>query len=549
MTQREKRLWSIGTRYEGAIHGHNSLVGHSLKPFMITFTILLISSVAVADPPEPGADGVIKAINENASSALEAFQQDDAEAFAASLQLLKANLQNATTAAAAIVGERESNPDYVPVPLNPLPVQLTESYYKQTVPAQEKKLLEITDQLVAAEQALKKSQYKASLTILLVAIQTFKDSVETVSTNPLTVVMGAKETLENAKKNATYISDKVQVTNDIKKAIADIRKEKAKVEEELETSKKRWEKAKELKPVIEEISIRFDIVQTYIDSGEDLPIVESQSDSFWAPPYVARLSAIEQALGLGTMAWADGTQLGDSTFDDASADFLSLSNPGEDDEEQWLLFLAAWEDFLSVLLAARAGDIATAMALGEEWRHASEADVLAYLEEAFLAHGAPLVLKHDGGKIFHGANVRALLERFGVESLTGPRHYPQYNGRRERAFRDLRSFDRALRRHAPYRPLEERLRIALEDLNHERPRPCLNGRTAAEVLHEKKPLVDRKRFQEEVQSTYKKFKEEARLPSQQTSARRRAVEAVLLRIGYLEITGEMPTDFHPGNAT
>ena len=34
----------------------------------------------------------------------------------------------------------------------------------------------------------------------------------------------------------------------------------------------------------------------------------------------------------------------------------------------------------------------------------------------------------------------------GVTELTGPRHYPQYNGKKERSMRDIKSYERAMRR-------------------------------------------------------------------------------------------------------
>jgi len=72
-------------------------------------------------------------------------------------------------------------------------------------------------------------------------------------------------------------------------------------------------------------------------------------------------------------------------------------------------------------------------------------DVCDYLEQAFEQHGAPLVLKHDGGAIFHTEGVRNLLRRWGVIELTGPRYYPQYNGKKERSIRDIKSYERAMR--------------------------------------------------------------------------------------------------------
>jgi transposase InsO family protein len=130
---------------------------------------------------------------------------------------------------------------------------------------------------------------------------------------------------------------------------------------------------------------------------------------------------------------------------------------------------------------------------------ANEDAVVAYLERAFAAHGAPLVLKHDGGSIFHGERVRALLEMHQVTDLTGPRQYPQYNGKQERSMRDIKSYERAMRRHGVRGTLGERLEAAIEDLNEERPRPVLGGHTAREAYEEdRRALPDRAAFIEEV---------------------------------------------------
>jgi len=165
-------------------------------------------------------------------------------------------------------------------------------------------------------------------------------------------------------------------------------------------------------------------------------------------------------------------------------------------------------------------------------------DVASYLEEAFLCHGVPLVLKHDGGKIFHAKPVRDLLDRYQVTELTGPPHYPQYNGKKERSFRDLRSFVRAMAKATPATSLAERIDAAIHDLNNDRPRPVLSGRTAAEVYRrDQVTLPDRAQFKQEVDTTTALFMAEAASREQKERAGRRAVEAVLSRYGYLEISG------------
>jgi hypothetical protein len=52
----------------------------------------------------------------------------------------------------------------------------------------------------------------------------------------------------------------------------------------------------------------------------------------------------------------------------------------------------------------------------------------AALEGLFEAHGAPLVVKNDGGSELNGSEVGAVLRRYGVAHLCSPPYYPRYNG-------------------------------------------------------------------------------------------------------------------------
>jgi uncharacterized small protein (DUF1192 family) len=175
---------------------------------------------------------------------------------------------------------------------------------------------------------------------------------------------------------------------------------------------------------------------------------------------------------------------------------------------------------------------------------ATARDVAAYLEEAFLRHGPPLVLKHDGGSIFHDDRVRKLLDQYQVVELTGPRHYPQYNGKKERSFRDVRAYARAMHKQYPWMPLAQRIQAAIKDLNDDRPRPVLSGCTAAEVyLRDRIALPDRAQIKKEVEQTKATLMAQAASRDEQESAGRRAVEAVLSRYGYLEFRGTMSTNF------
>ncbi len=333
--------------------------------------LLLIVTLFPARPlAADGPDGVIQAINGDIANAHAAFQADDPAAFEASLGLIKANLTNASFIASSIVQERESNPAYVPVALAPIPAELTTAFYEETVPAQEEKLKEVAALLVQTEQALKKQQYKGALTVLLVALQTFKDSADMVSKNPIAFVMGSKEALENSTKNATYISNHVKAQADIKTMVALIKQEKATLEAMVTESKVRWEKVNQLWPVLEDIWVQHQTVTKAIATGTILPLPSPPQPQFFAAPHLAQLQGIEDALASAGLPWADAESMGDKILEDATADFDAIPAPTPGDQEQWALFQGGWQSFLDALKAGRAADMATAAALGEAWREA-----------------------------------------------------------------------------------------------------------------------------------------------------------------------------------
>jgi len=171
---------------------------------------------------------------------------------------------------------------------------------------------------------------------------------------------------------------------------------------------------------------------------------------------------------------------------------------------------------------------------------ADEDAVYDYLKVAFATHGAPLVLKHDGGSIFHGERIQRLLAEHQVTDLTGPAGYPPYNGKQERSMRDIKSYERAMRRHGAGGSLRERLDAAIDDLNDQRPRPVLEGRTAREVYeHDQITLPDRNEFIGQVRRIEKVLLDAARSRSERQRARRRAVEQVLLCYGLIEEWGDV----------
>lgn len=181
---------------------------------------------------------------------------------------------------------------------------------------------------------------------------------------------------------------------------------------------------------------------------------------------------------------------------------------------------------------------------------ASAEDVCEYLREAFDKYGAPLVLKHDGGSIFHNEMVNGLLEEYGVVSLKSPPRYPPFNGKMERSVRDVKSFERAMGRIDKYSTLEYRIDAAIHDLNEERPRPVLGGKTALEAFKSgRKRLPDRLSFRKEVQLEEEKQATESCTRKQMDDARRRAIELVLLRQGLMKETTDVSTYFNERTGT
>jgi len=171
---------------------------------------------------------------------------------------------------------------------------------------------------------------------------------------------------------------------------------------------------------------------------------------------------------------------------------------------------------------------------------AKEKDVVAYLEQSFREHGAPLVLKHDGAKIFHGQRMRTLLSEWKVIDLTGPGYWPRYNGKKERSMRDIKSMERAMRKQGVGGSLRSRLEATMHDLNEDRPRPMLGGLTAREVYDKDRvEVLDRDALAEEVRQETKRQRAQAHDRYERQAARRRAVEMVLSKHGFLREMGEL----------
>jgi transposase InsO family protein len=181
---------------------------------------------------------------------------------------------------------------------------------------------------------------------------------------------------------------------------------------------------------------------------------------------------------------------------------------------------------------------------------ADEEAVYQNLEASFAKYGAPLVLKHDGGSIFHGDRIQALLRKHQVTELTGPRYYPQYNGKKERSIRDIKSYERAMRRHGGSSTLRARIAAAVHDLNEDRPRPVLGGRTAREAYEKDRiQLPDRRMFMAKIDRTELELLETATSRAERDSARRRAVEYVLLDYGLMKTMVDVSQNLQAAEVT
>lgn len=174
---------------------------------------------------------------------------------------------------------------------------------------------------------------------------------------------------------------------------------------------------------------------------------------------------------------------------------------------------------------------------------ANAVEVDAYLRDAFERYGAPLVLKHDGGSIFHDPAVTRLLEEYQVMELTSPRAYPPFNGKKERSMRDIKSYERAIRKNSSGSILSERIEAAMQDLNEERPRPVLAGKTAREVFEQKRiSLPNRRRFRMEVDALQAELIAKAGSRKEAESARRKAVITILSRYNLINWKGNVSTN-------
>jgi len=113
------------------------------------------------------------------------------------------------------------------------------------------------------------------------------------------------------------------------------------------------------------------------------------------------------------------------------------------------------------------------------------------LEELFLRHGPPLVLKRDNGSNLNHQAVDELLTRYLVIPLNSPPHYPPYNGGMECAVRELKTplIEKILASNPiPQSQGQGWAEMLAHELNH-RYRGCLDGQVACRVFQDARPAL------------------------------------------------------------
>ncbi len=114
--------------------------------------------------------------------------------------------------------------------------------------------------------------------------------------------------------------------------------------------------------------------------------------------------------------------------------------------------------------------------------------VATHLEQLFLQHGPPLVLKRDNGSNLNQQAVEEVLARYRVIPLNSPPYYPPYNGGMEGAVRELKTplVEKILASGSPLLlQVQAWAEVLAHELNH-RSRACLHGQVACRVFQDAK---------------------------------------------------------------
>jgi transposase InsO family protein len=174
-------------------------------------------------------------------------------------------------------------------------------------------------------------------------------------------------------------------------------------------------------------------------------------------------------------------------------------------------------------------------------------EVVRDLEEKFLLHGAPLVLKLDNGSAFIAWERRDLCRSWGVELLWSPPRTPRYNGACEAGIRWLkeRTEHVALRSGRPGRWTAEDLRVA-EELTNRLPKYAgRNATPRGEVYRARDRIAEglRAAFRSRLEGERAAERHTRRIAPEQALERReeatidrQAMRRALVALGILTIT-------------
>jgi transposase InsO family protein len=172
--------------------------------------------------------------------------------------------------------------------------------------------------------------------------------------------------------------------------------------------------------------------------------------------------------------------------------------------------------------------------------------VAVHLEQLFLRHGPPLVLKRDNASNLNQQAVDEVLARYLVMPLNSPPHYPPYNGGMECAVRELKApLREKILANGPI--AEPQVQAWAEVLAHEqnhRSRDCLDGNIACRVFQDAKlalkayTLRKRREIFDWINELTKALIAVSAVHTQRQveTARRLAVETWLQRNGVITIT-------------
>ena len=110
--------------------------------------------------------------------------------------------------------------------------------------------------------------------------------------------------------------------------------------------------------------------------------------------------------------------------------------------------------------------------------------------------------------------------------------------------RDIKSYERAMRRNGVGDSLSDRIRATMQDLNEDRPRPVLGVLTACESYEKGlMALPARRELRKAVEKRERRILAQASSRVEVRSARRWAIEATLVSYGLVKIEGEVSHDF------